>query len=953
MVRGFSTYVILLCLVGLFASAQGLDTKASKDDWEEINFEFNSAVLSDGYPSLLRLADLLSAHPGDHVKIEGNTDNLGGSGYNDKLGLERANTVRDFLVKYGAKPEQVEVSSRGATDPKVPGYKQHFSKTDVARWMNRRVVLTVIDEQGRTVSAGGAAEAIKAMTPEQGPSTCCADILKRLDKLDEIEQLLKDLAAQNANLKQQVADLQQKQQDLQNQVNGAPKPPTPEQTASAVEKKIEEHRESRFSLLGLNVGGDTYNKSFAFNASGRYFAPFDEHFAFEAQGEYDYYSAWREGELDFGLVNRLDNFQLGAFTSFKEVSLANTQSGGALGQASITADYVFSQGKVGLFATKSFLNDPVVNTSNYVFTTTDSFGNTIQRTAPNVYVQEYLHVVDQAGLSATVALWGKNYFEGSVSYLRRLEPGGHIGGTGRLVFPIATRLAFTLEGDANSTMVGPSSWGQILAGIQFGNVQRPRDYGQTDKPIAVDVPQIHWEQAARIVHKGASPPIADAGGNQIGVPAGTITLNGSRSYDPNGEALTYQWTVDSGNTSLASPTAAVTTFSAQPATSYSFTLTVTNTSGLSASAHAVVTTLQTGAPAQILFCTAQPLTVTPGQSTVLTWSTAGATMVAITPGVGTVANSGSVTVTPTASTTYIVTASSASGATSTCSIGVTVTQGGQNAGPQIIQFSANPATISSGQSSTLTWQVNNATSVSISPVLGTVAANGSSAVSPTQNTTYTLTASNQYATVSASVTVAIGGSSTGPPSSVPLPVITSFTANPASSPSPGTPVVLTCLATGARPQGVIISDYTSVDQNGNLTVTPQQTTSYTCLAFNSAGFYVSKMLTVTVGSGSSPGGSGGPVFNLPNAVVQTPIPNYTINLSGTTSPGGNYPITYKTQVLGDSFDTISNPTSSSPVVNLISYDSSVEVEITATDSKGNSSSFTLTIYYVGSPNQPL
>jgi archaellum component FlaF (FlaF/FlaG flagellin family) len=57
-------------------------------------------------------------------------------------------------------------------------------------------------------------------------------------------------------------------------------------------------------------------------------------------------------------------------------------------------------------------------------------------------------------------------------------------------------------------------------------------------------------------------------------------------------------------------------------------------------------------------------------------------------------------------------------------------------------------------------------------------------------------------------------------------------------------------------------------------------------------------------------------------------------------------------VLGDSFDTISNPTSSSPVVNLISYDSSVEVEITATDSKGNSSSFTLTIYYVGSPNQP-
>jgi len=150
---------------------------------------------------------------------------------------------------------------------------------------------------------------------------------------------------------------------------------------------------------------------------------------------------------------------------------------------------------------------------------------------------------------------------------------------------------------------------------------------------------------------------------------------------------------------------------------------------------------------------------------------------------------------------------------------------------------------------------------------------------------------------------------------------------------------------------VIISDYTSVDANGNLTVTPQQTTTFICLAFNSAGFYVSKTVTVTVGPAPPPAGSGGPVFNLPS-VVQTINPNYTINLSATTSPGGNYPITYKTQVLGDSFDTISNPTSSSPVVNLISYDSSVEVEITATDSKGNSSSFTQTIYYVGSPNQP-
>jgi hypothetical protein len=946
MIRRFATCLVLLCFACLCASAQGLNTQASKDDWEEINFEFNSAVLSDGFPSLLRLADLLSKHPGFHVKVEGHTDNLGSSGFNDKLGLERANTVRDFLVKYGAKAEQVEVASRGASTPEVHGFKQHFSKTDVARWMNRRVVLTVTDEQGRTVSAGGAPEAIKAMTPEQGISnTCCADILKRLDKLDEIAQMLKDLAAQNANLKQQVADLQQKQGDLQNQVNGAPKPPTAEQNAAAVTKSIEENRDKRFSLLGLNAGTDTYDHDFTFNVRGRYFAPFKDNFAFEAQGEYDYYSAWREGELDFGLVNRVQAFQLGAFASFKNVDVAKTQNSGNLGQASITADYVFSTGKVGLFATKSFLDNPLINSANYVFTTEDSFGNVINRTAPNVYVEEYLHVDDQVGVSGTFGLWGDNYFEGNIGYLRRLGPGPHIGGSGRIVFPIAHSLAVTIEGDANSTMVGPSSWGQVLAGIQLGDIQHPKDYGKTDKPIPVDVPQIKWEQASRVVHRGASPPIANAGGNQIGVPAGTITLNGSKSYDPNGEALTYQWTVNGGGAaSLANPAAAVTTFTAQAGASYSFTLTVTNTDGLSASANAIVTTLHAPANAQIQFCTAQPLSISPGQSTVLSWATTNSTLVSITPGVGTVANSGSVTVTPAQSTTYVVTATSASGSSSTCTIGVTVTQPGQNQGPQIVLFSANPGTISPGQSSTLTWQVNNATNISIAPAIGNVAANGSSGVTPAQTTTYTITASNQYATVSANVTVAV--TSSGPPV-VPPPVITSFTANPTSSPNPGTPIVLNCLATGTRPGGILISGYYPVDQNGNLTVYPQATTTYICVALNSVGTSVTRTLTVPVGS-TPPAGSSAPKFNLPSQ-VQTLVPYYTINLTGTTSPSGSYPITYSTRVLGDAFDNVSNATGAMPTVNLIDYTNNVEVLITATDAKGVSSTFTMTIYYVGPP----
>jgi hypothetical protein len=415
MFRRFATSVTVVCFCGLLAHAQGLNTQASKDDWEEINFEFNSAVLSDGYPSLLRLADLLSKHTGYHVRVEGNTDNIGGSGYNEKLGLERANTVRDFLVKYGAKPDQVEVASRGKTNPEVHGFKRNYSKTDVARWMNRRVVLTVTDEQGRTVSAGGAAEAIKAMEPAaaEGPSQCCTDILKRLD---DIAKMLQDMSAQNTNLKQQVADLQKREGDLENQINGAPKPMTEQQTANVVDQRLEQFRDKKFSLLGINVGEDSYNHDLTLSWKGRYFSPFKDHFAFQAQGEYDYFDQWHEGEFDFGLVDRISQFQAGAFASFKHVDLKGMTDGATLGQASVTWDYIFNRGKIGFFGTKAFLDNQLVNSTNATFT---GPGGALM-TAPNLFVDSYLHVVDQVGADATIGLWGRNYFEINGGYLRSL-----------------------------------------------------------------------------------------------------------------------------------------------------------------------------------------------------------------------------------------------------------------------------------------------------------------------------------------------------------------------------------------------------------------------------------------------------------------------------------------------------------------------------------------------------
>ena len=106
-----------ICLLAASLSGQGLNTNASKDDWEEINFEFNSSILSDGYPSLLRLAELLSQNRDYRVRVVGHTDYVGSVQYNEKLALARANMVRDFLTKYGAGANQIAVSGPEARSP--------------------------------------------------------------------------------------------------------------------------------------------------------------------------------------------------------------------------------------------------------------------------------------------------------------------------------------------------------------------------------------------------------------------------------------------------------------------------------------------------------------------------------------------------------------------------------------------------------------------------------------------------------------------------------------------------------------------------------------------------------------------------------------------------------------------------------------------------------------------
>ena len=92
----------------------------------------------------------------------------------------------------------------------------------------------------------------------------------------------------------------------------------------------------------------------------------------------------------------------------------------------------------------------------------------------------------------------------------------------------------------------------------------------------------------------------------------------------------------------------------------------------------------------------------------------------------------------------------------------------EQAKPQpTVTLSADPTSISRGDSSTLSWTSTNATQLTISPEVGTVTAEGSTKVTPSDSTSYTITASGPggSANATARVTVSVPTPPVEPPPS--------------------------------------------------------------------------------------------------------------------------------------------------------------------------------------------
>jgi len=84
-----------------------------------IYFDFDKYnIRPDQWPKVEKLAKLIKENPSNYtVRIEGNCDEWGTEEYNYALGLKRANSVKNALIKLGVDPKKLTVISYGELNP--------------------------------------------------------------------------------------------------------------------------------------------------------------------------------------------------------------------------------------------------------------------------------------------------------------------------------------------------------------------------------------------------------------------------------------------------------------------------------------------------------------------------------------------------------------------------------------------------------------------------------------------------------------------------------------------------------------------------------------------------------------------------------------------------------------------------------------------------------------------
>jgi hypothetical protein len=137
-------YILLMILVSNTCHAGLVQLFSSKDGLKlDLKFHFNSWVIKEeNFSSLIQLAAEMKSQQWANYRfvIEGHTDSQGSSKYNQFLSQQRANEVKNYLIKQGIDPYRLVAKGYGE-DRLIDK-----SNTEQAHSINRRVMLNVLGQ---------------------------------------------------------------------------------------------------------------------------------------------------------------------------------------------------------------------------------------------------------------------------------------------------------------------------------------------------------------------------------------------------------------------------------------------------------------------------------------------------------------------------------------------------------------------------------------------------------------------------------------------------------------------------------------------------------------------------------------------------------------------------------------------------------------------------------------
>jgi phospholipase C len=362
--------------------------------------------------------------------------------------------------------------------------------------------------------------------------------------------------------------------------------------------------------------------------------------------------------------------------------------------------------------------------------------------------------------------------------------------------------------------------------------------------------------------------LAACGGTRAATPAPpaapTATFTASASTITANQEVTLTWQTSNATSVSIAPAVSASalatsgTAKVKPTQTTTYTLTASGSGG---TVTQTVTITVSQPPPSITSFTASATSVTSGQPIKLTWQTSNATSITITKALdsgqpSTLTTSTQAqdsytdtnTITTATAVTYVATATGPTSPPATQKITLPVVQ---PVPPQITSFTATPAAVIAGQTTTITWATTNASTVTITPsILGDdVNGLGTSGTQPgvtvQQTTTFTLTATgNAGQQVQQNVTVTVE------------PYTLTLSASPNTVPA-GQAVALNWTSTGT------INSLTIADANnksicgttspctlpsGTASDMPANSTTYTATAIGADGIPVTVSTSVTVGS---------------------------------------------------------------------------------------------------------